>query len=420
MWFVCVGVVGQSVVYVNGSHLRWKLSKSWPTMALKSRSKFKSCAARRKDLKGKGKAKGTSDVGPIHRPVDSNPSSVLVVPASEAEDSAASFQGPSDVSDHQCVQPMWQAKLLRVPIVDSDIEHQLVFPKGSSSSSSNNNNSDSGSSSSPEDDDSQDDDVYVSGGSTVSAVGLDSSSSSHDSPEPQPQTKKYRRTAVHSQGERVLDVDATSWRSGDFGGSSFTSTRACRTRSMDKRPEASGKQDFENADHTERTSRAKADSRVKVEPYGHNAQIAVTPQQIAVTPQCAPAHLLDHHCPLPSLPRLLWRLPRLRWHLLQPWWSLSSRLARGLLQAAAAKQATHRKTILEAMRRHNVQDAQDAETAQHTTFCPLEAREKHTWRTPRTPRTPCKVTCCCSTALWVQCLVACRQAQTHMTQIPTF
>ena len=27
MWFVCVGVVAQSVAYVNGSHLRWKLSK---------------------------------------------------------------------------------------------------------------------------------------------------------------------------------------------------------------------------------------------------------------------------------------------------------------------------------------------------------------------------------------------------------
>ena len=41
--------------------------QSWPTMSLKSRSKFKSCAARRKDLKGKGKGKGKSDVGPIHR-----------------------------------------------------------------------------------------------------------------------------------------------------------------------------------------------------------------------------------------------------------------------------------------------------------------------------------------------------------------
>ena len=74
--------------------------QSWPTMALKIQSKFKSCAARRKDLKGKGKGKGKYDVGPMHRPVDSNPSSVLVVPASEAEDSAASFQGPSDVSNH--------------------------------------------------------------------------------------------------------------------------------------------------------------------------------------------------------------------------------------------------------------------------------------------------------------------------------
>ena len=36
------------------------------------------------------------------------------------------------------------------------------------------------------------------------------SASSHDTLEPQPQPKKYRRTAVHSQGERVLDVDAMS------------------------------------------------------------------------------------------------------------------------------------------------------------------------------------------------------------------
>ena len=179
--------------------------QSWPTMGLKSRSKLKSCAARRKDLKGKGKGKGKSNVGPIHRPMDSNPGSVLVVLASEAEDSAASFQGPSDVSDHQRVQPMRQAKLLRVPIVGNgdhgDIEQQLVFPKGSSSTSS----SDGGSSSSHENDDSEDDYVYVSGGSTVSAAGSDSSSSSHDSPKPQLRPKKYRRTAVHT-----LDVDAMS------------------------------------------------------------------------------------------------------------------------------------------------------------------------------------------------------------------
>ena len=194
--------------------------QNWPTMALKTRSKFKSCAARRKYFKGKGKCKGKSDVGPMHRPVDSNPSSVLVVGALEAEDSAASFQGPSDVSDHKHVQPMRQAKLLRAPIVDSDIQHQLVFPNGSSSTSSSSSSassssnssssSDNGSSSNPEDDDSEDDDVYVSGGSTVSAAWSDSSSSSHDSPEPQPQPKKHGRTAVHSLGERVLDVDAMS------------------------------------------------------------------------------------------------------------------------------------------------------------------------------------------------------------------
>ena len=40
----------------------------WPTMGLKSPSKFKSCAAGRKDLKGKGKGKRKSDVGPIHMP----------------------------------------------------------------------------------------------------------------------------------------------------------------------------------------------------------------------------------------------------------------------------------------------------------------------------------------------------------------
>ena len=121
---------------------------SWPTMGLKSRSKFKSYAARRKDLKGKGKGTGKFDVGPIHRPVDSNTGSVLVVPASEAEDSAASFQGPSDVSDDQHVPPVRQAKLLRSPIVDSDIEHQLVFPKGSSNNSSSSSSSSRSSSSS--------------------------------------------------------------------------------------------------------------------------------------------------------------------------------------------------------------------------------------------------------------------------------
>ena len=122
-----------NVVYVCGScgskrgirqwvPLQVEAVQSWPTMGLKSRSKFKYCAARRTDLKGKGKGKGKFDVEPIHKPVDSNPSSILVFRASKAEDSAASFQGPSDVTDHERVQPMRQAKLLCVPIVDSDIE----------------------------------------------------------------------------------------------------------------------------------------------------------------------------------------------------------------------------------------------------------------------------------------------------------
>ena len=133
---------------------------SWPTVGLKSRSKFKSCAARRKDVKGKGNGKG-----PIHRPVVSNPGSVCVVPASEAEDSAASFQAPSEFSNHHHMQPMRQAKLLRIPIVDSNIEHQLVLPQGSSnssnsSSSRSSSSSDNGSSSSLENDDSDDEDVY--------------------------------------------------------------------------------------------------------------------------------------------------------------------------------------------------------------------------------------------------------------------
>ena len=119
---------------------------SWPTMGSKSRSKFKFCDVGRKDQKRKGK----SDVGAIHKPVVSTPGSVRVVPIFEVEDSAASFQGPSEFSDHQRMQPMRHAKLLRIPIIDSDTEHQLVFPQGSSSissSSSSITNSVSGSSS---------------------------------------------------------------------------------------------------------------------------------------------------------------------------------------------------------------------------------------------------------------------------------
>ena len=177
----------------------------WPKLGLKSRATFKSCAARRKALKDKGKGKGR--VGPIPQSRVSNPATVDIVPPSEGEDSAASFQGPTGLNEQQRVQPMRRTKLARVPIVDSDIEQQLVCPRGSGSSSSNSSNSsssssssDSGSSSSPEDNDSDDDAVHLSGASTVSAS--DSSSSSSDNPEPQPQPKKYRRV--------VVDVDAMS------------------------------------------------------------------------------------------------------------------------------------------------------------------------------------------------------------------
>ena len=177
----------------------------WPKLGLKSRATFKSCAARRKALKDKGKGKGR--VGPIPQSRVSNPAAVDVVPPSEGEDSAASFQGPTGLNEQQRVQPMRRTKLARVPIVDSDIEQQLVCPHGSrgnssnsSSSSSSSSSNDSGSSSSPEDNDSDDDAVHLSGASTVSAS--DYSSSSSDNPEPQPQAKKYRRV--------VVDVDAMS------------------------------------------------------------------------------------------------------------------------------------------------------------------------------------------------------------------
>ena len=182
----------------------------WPKLGLKSRATFKSCAARRKALKDKGKSKGR--VGPIPQSRVSTPATVDIVPPSEGEDSAASFQGPTGLNEQQRVQPMRRTKLARVPIVDSDIEQHIVCPRGSGSSSSNSSNSSSSSgsssssssdcrsSSSPEDNDSDDDAVHLSGASTVSAS--DSSSASRDNPEPQPQPKKYRHV--------VVDVDAMS------------------------------------------------------------------------------------------------------------------------------------------------------------------------------------------------------------------
>ena len=100
---------------------------------------------------------------------------------------------PTAVRKNQRVQPMRQAKLLRINIVDSDIEHQLLCRATSSSSSSSSNNSsnnssfssssDSGKSSSPARGGSDDDDdEYMSSESTISTGSSDSSS--HGSPEP--------------------------------------------------------------------------------------------------------------------------------------------------------------------------------------------------------------------------------------------
>ena len=51
-----------------------------------------------KALKDKGKGKGR--VGPIPQSRVSNPGTVGIVPPSEGEDSAASFQGPMGLNEH--------------------------------------------------------------------------------------------------------------------------------------------------------------------------------------------------------------------------------------------------------------------------------------------------------------------------------
>ena len=78
-----------------------------------------------------------------------NTASIGIVPPSEGEDSAASFEGPHVLTNEQCVQPAQKAKLMRIPIVDSDITHQLVAhgSNSSRSSRSSNNNSNNNSSS---------------------------------------------------------------------------------------------------------------------------------------------------------------------------------------------------------------------------------------------------------------------------------
>ena len=146
-----------------------------------------------------------------------NTSSIGIVPPSEGEDSAASFLSPNVLTRERPDQPTAKAKLMRIPTVDSDIEHQLVA-RGSNSSSSSSSNSSSASSSSNSSDsssegpsctDSDNGGQDVFGGSTVSATDSDLSTSSGSNTKTPSGSKKYRRVAVHI-GKDVVDVDAMS------------------------------------------------------------------------------------------------------------------------------------------------------------------------------------------------------------------
>ena len=92
---------------------------------------------------------------------------------------------------------------MRIPIVHSDIEHQLVAHGSSSSSSNSSGNSTEGPSGADSDNGVQD----VFGGSVVSATDSDLSTSSGSNTETPSRSKKYRRVAVHI-GKDVVDVDA--------------------------------------------------------------------------------------------------------------------------------------------------------------------------------------------------------------------
>ena len=131
-------------------------------------------------------------------------------------DSAASFLCTDVLATEQRVQRARNAKVMCIPIVDSDIEHQLVAHGSTSSScnkTSSSNSSSSGSSGSssegPSGTDSDNGGQDVSGGSTVSATDCDSSLSSSGKSESPLRSKKYRCVAIHVV-RRVVDVDAMS------------------------------------------------------------------------------------------------------------------------------------------------------------------------------------------------------------------
>ena len=114
-----------------------EIIQGWPTLGLKSRAQFKSCAAHRKALKT-GKGKRAAEAAPNPNP---NTAANGIIPSFEGDYSAASFQGPDVLATEQRVQPARKGKLMRIPIVDSDIEHQLEAPCSSSSSSSSSSDS---------------------------------------------------------------------------------------------------------------------------------------------------------------------------------------------------------------------------------------------------------------------------------------
>ena len=93
--------------------------RSWPTLGLKSCSKFQSCAARRKTLKLAGKKVPSSSIA---HPKVFILGSIAIVPTNDGEDKAVSFEARAVIGVQQRVQLMTHAKVLLICIVDSDIE----------------------------------------------------------------------------------------------------------------------------------------------------------------------------------------------------------------------------------------------------------------------------------------------------------
>ena len=189
MRFACVGAVAQNVACAGGCQsTKLETIQGWPTLGSKSRAPFKSCAAHRKSLKtskGKRAAEPASNCNP-------DTASIGIVPPCQGEISTTSFYGRDVPTTAQRFQPARKAKLMCIPIVDSDIEQQLVAHGSSSSNSSDSSgsnssggsNSSDGSSEGPSGANSDNGGQDVSGASTISATNSDSSTSSGSNTEP--------------------------------------------------------------------------------------------------------------------------------------------------------------------------------------------------------------------------------------------